>query len=325
MKKILSLLLLVCGFYVASAQQEQHYSQYLVNPYTINPAVGGTEDFFDMKMGYRTQWVGLAGSPKTFYVSGHGTIGKEFRQYHHHGEHKAWHGVGGYIYNDITGPISRSAFYGSYAYNMPINKHIRLSVGAFGGAKQYRLDPSFFQNITDEGDPQLSGGTNEFDKLIPDLNVGAWLYAREFYVGISTFQLLGNDLDFQGLYQDGEREEFSKLASHYFVTGGFKLPVARDFDVIPSFAVKMVHPAPASIDLSVKAQLSDKFFGGLAYRFRDSFTAIAGVTIARQLDISYSFDFTTSSLRKHHSGTHEVVVGWRFKHPKHIDCPSRFW
>lgn len=325
MKKIVSIIILLCGVYVASAQQEQQYSQYMINPYTINPAVGGTEDFFDVKAGFRTQWVGLEGAPRTFYLSGHGTIGKDFRQYHHHGEHKAWHGVGGYIYNDVTGPISRTGFYASYAYNMPINKHIRLSVGAFFGGKQYKLDPNYFRNIVDDGDPQLTGGSSSFAKLVPDANVGAWLYSKDYYVGISTFQVLRSNLDFQGLYDDDERTSFSQLASHYFVTGGVRLPMAREFDLIPSFALKMVNPAPASIDVSVKAQLSDRYFGGLSYRFRDSFTAIVGVTLARQVDISYSFDLTGSDLRKHNSGTHEIVLGYRFKHSKHIDCPSRFW
>ena len=36
-------------------------------------------------------------------------------------------------------------------------------------------------------------------------------------------------------------------------------------------------------------------------------------------------DLTGSDLRKHNSGTHEIVLGYRFKHSKHIDCPSRFW
>ncbi|MCP4522186.1 MAG: type IX secretion system membrane protein PorP/SprF [Cytophagales bacterium] len=325
MKKILGFILLVCGAYVASAQQEQHYTQYMINPYTINPAMGGTEDFFDLKAGFRSQWVGLEGAPRTFYLSGHGTIGKEFRQYHHHGEHKAWHGVGGYIYNDVTGPISRSAFYASYAFNMPINKHIRLSVGAFVGGKQYKLSPDYFRNITDDGDPQLSGASNDFSKLVPDANLGAWLYSKDFYVGVSTFQILNNDIEFQGLYEDGIRDEVSSLAHHYFITGGVRLPMARNFDLIPSMAVKMVYPAPASIDLGIKAQFADKFFGGLSYRFTDSFAAIVGVTIKRQVDVSYSFDMTSSDLRNHHTGTHEIVVGYRFKHPKHIDCPSRFW
>ena len=325
MRKIVSILILFCGVYVASAQQEQQYSQYMINPYTINPAVGGTEDFFDLKAGFRTQWVGLDGAPKTFYLSGHGTIGKDFRQYHHHGEHKAWHGVGGYIYKDITGPISRTAFYASYAYNMPLTKHLRLSLGMFLGGKQYRLDPDYFRNITDDNDAQLSGGSSAFSKLVPDANVGAWLYSKNYYVGLSTFQVLRSSLDFNGLYKDGERTSFSRLANHYFVTGGVRLPIAREFDLIPSFAVKMVNPAPASIDLNLKAKLSDKYFGGVSYRFRDSFTALVGVTIARQLDISYSFDLTTSELRKYNSGTHEVIVGYRIKHPKHLDCPSRFW
>ncbi len=86
------------------SQQFPHYTQYYFNNYLINPAVGGSMESVDIKVGYRTQWIGFEASPQTMFVSIHGPInpakgkGKRFRSPNHDG-------VGGYVIKDMAGPI----------------------------------------------------------------------------------------------------------------------------------------------------------------------------------------------------------------------------
>ncbi len=47
------------------AQQRPHYTQYILNNYIINPAVAGIENYTDIKISHRLQWVGLDGAPVT--------------------------------------------------------------------------------------------------------------------------------------------------------------------------------------------------------------------------------------------------------------------
>ena len=70
---ILSLVFVSAGF----AQQKPQYTQYILNNYILNPALSGIENYTDVKMSVRDQWVGLNGAPKTMYLSVHKPIGKK--------------------------------------------------------------------------------------------------------------------------------------------------------------------------------------------------------------------------------------------------------
>ena len=320
MKTLIYLLLgLICS--VGITQQEQQFTQYMVNPYTINPALGGTEDFTDIKLGYRRQWVGFDASPRTYYLTGHTTLGKEFNAsgYHHKTEHTSWHGVGGYVYSDRTGPISRSAFYGQYSYNLPLTRKVRLSVGSFFGVKQVSYDLSGLKK-EDAVDDAIPNNTET--KILPDLTIGVWAYSEYWYVGVSAFQLLQNNISFGELASTLNN---GQLVSHLFITGGVKLPVNETWTVVPSFALKGIINLPPSLDLNVKLSYKDHYFGGLSYRAGDAFAIIAGAVINKMFDLSYSYDITTSNIRQASSGSHEIVIGVRLKHPDHIHCASRFW
>ena len=60
MKRILLIVFSVqFVFCTAIAQQAAQYTQYMVNPYLMNPALSSVEDMIDIKTGYRTQWVGF--------------------------------------------------------------------------------------------------------------------------------------------------------------------------------------------------------------------------------------------------------------------------
>ena len=67
------------------AQFRPHYTQYILNNYIVNPALTGIENYIDVKMSMRNQWVGIDGAPKTYYATVHGALGKEIidKQQHH--------------------------------------------------------------------------------------------------------------------------------------------------------------------------------------------------------------------------------------------------
>ena len=52
-------------------QQLPHISQWMFNPYFINPAYGGMDYSVSITAMNRNQWVGLEGAPRTTYLGGH--------------------------------------------------------------------------------------------------------------------------------------------------------------------------------------------------------------------------------------------------------------
>src|SRR6187551_2686774 len=117
-----------------SAQQKPHYTQYIINQYIINPAITGIENYTDIKLSHRHQWVGLQDAPVTTYITFHTPIGKQDlrttptsfqvdgtnpRGKNFWDEYVAaepHHGAGFQIINDVTGPLNRFSAYGTYAY-----------------------------------------------------------------------------------------------------------------------------------------------------------------------------------------------------------------
>ncbi|HEX6333331.1 MAG TPA: type IX secretion system membrane protein PorP/SprF, partial [Flavisolibacter sp.] len=59
-----------------AAQQRPHYTQYILNNYILNPALTGIENYTDIKISARDQWVGLDGAPRTIYLTAHAPLGK---------------------------------------------------------------------------------------------------------------------------------------------------------------------------------------------------------------------------------------------------------
>src|ERR1043165_7108295 len=76
-RQYLILTLLTVFNLLGNAQQRPHYTQYILNNYILNPALSGIENYTDLKMSARHQWVGIDGLPETFYLTIHGPIGKK--------------------------------------------------------------------------------------------------------------------------------------------------------------------------------------------------------------------------------------------------------
>src|SRR5262245_24321018 len=76
MKKLMTVGLLFAAGAVC-AQQKPIYTQYILNNYIINPAISGIENYTDIKISHRNQWVGINGAPVTTYLSVQGPIGKQ--------------------------------------------------------------------------------------------------------------------------------------------------------------------------------------------------------------------------------------------------------
>ncbi len=187
-----------------SGQQMPQYTQYMFNDFVINPAIAGVHNHYQIRTNHRFQWVGLAADPPM-------TNSISF-----YGPHAKWNmGYGGYIHNDVTGPTSRTGITGAYAYNFKVTGDIRLSLGLSATLLQYRIDGTQLNpKIVD--DPSILNMTST--SYMPDAGVGAYLYAEEFYVGLSVAQLLNNNVQ---IFDN--KDGLNRLKTHLTLTGAYKL------------------------------------------------------------------------------------------------------
>lgn len=320
MKRIVIILsCLFCSSWLF-AQQQEHYSMYMMNYYLVNPAEGGTDDYVDLKLGYRTQWVGLEGAPKTMFLSGHAAINKHETK-DTTVQQMPYHGVGGAIISDQIGPYAITTIKASYAYHLPISKKTIISLGAFGGIKQYQMDVNKLESDKDGNIDPVAANTSA--STVPDVSAGIWVvHAKKVFGGISAFQLLGNKINMADVKAAQLK---GTLARHYFATVGYNLKINDKFSLVPSIVAKAVSPAPVTIDLNAKFRYQDQAWLGVSYRNQDAVIGMVGVTLKKLIDIGYAFDFNTSDLNAYNRGSHEILIGLRLPNHQHTPPPSQFW
>ena len=315
---LLPLLLLAAA--PALAQQQAQYSQYMNNNYLLNPGATGVEDYIDVKFSYRTQWTGLEGAPKTYYASINSSLGKwrSTSKRTIHDRRRPFHAVGGLVYNDVTGPTSRTGAYVSYAYNLVLTPDLRLALGMSAGMQQFAVDGQQLRFF----DPTTVAASAASRVL--DGSVGVWIYSSNFYVGVSGAQLLGNKLNFSYGPNSLDAGTGNTLKRHYFATAGVRLPLSDDWSLVPSVLLKAVAPAPLSLDLNAKLKYQDLLWVGVSWRAFDSAVAMVGVSY-EQFTLGYSYDAGLSELAGYNGGSHEVLLGLRLKKKAQVVCTNRFW
>lgn len=294
MKKLLYISTLVLGFSFASfGQQIPQYSQYMLNDYILNPAMTGQHDYWEVKSNNRLNWIGITDAPRTFILSAHGP----FRKHNM--------GMGGSVFADITGPTSRIGFYLSYAYHLKLSKSLRLGMGLSFGLLQYRIDGTKV-TLYENGDPVFPNQV--MTVYTADATFGVNLKHKNFNFGISIPQIIGNQLKFL----ENQESTKSSLARHYMAMGGYTFHVG-DFGIMPNVLLKYVHPAPPQFDAGVKFDWRDQIWIGASYRHDDAVSFLGGFAYKDFLLVAYSYDMSTSNLRNYSDGSHELMVGVRFR------------
>jgi type IX secretion system PorP/SprF family membrane protein len=245
MKKII--IIFMTGFALLSsaarAQQSPMYTQYMFNKFLYNPAVAGIDPFFQIRSNHRFQWVGLSDPPLTNSIS-------------YYGPHRELPmGYGGYIYYDVTGPTSKAGATGAYAYNISVTGDIRLSMGVSFGIMQYRVDGTQI-NLKDPTDLALEEAV--YSSIVPDANLGVYLYTEKYYAGFSTSQLINTKIK---LYE--QKTGLNKLKAHFYLTGGYLFVINDDFKIEPSVIIKGTAPVQIQLDLNSRVIYQDMVWLGL--------------------------------------------------------------
>lgn len=324
MKKVLVFWVLIFLQAVVHAQFRPHYTQYILNNYIVNPALTGIENYIDVKMSMRNQWVGIDGAPKTFYATVHGALGKgDFRQnatsFDMIGQNtrgneflpnyttaSPHHGIGFTALNYRTGYINRVTSYATYAYHLGLNETTSLSAGFGLGITSFSIDRTKI-TLANSSDPSVDETIATFKKIKPELNAGLWLYSDKYFVGVSAQQIIPSKLS---LIDNAENK--STLVPHLFATTGYKARISYDVSLLPSVMVRYISNLPIGVDVNLKAQFQDLFWVGGSYRNQDGFAAMLGLNFARKIHVSYAYDLNKGQylLSTMNRGTHEIVVGF---------------
>ena len=124
---------------------------------------------------------------------------------------------------------------------------------------------------------------------------------RKIYIGLSSPQLLSRELAEQGIGSSGHQ-------IHLFLASGYVFPLNENFNLKPSFLIKGVKGAPLEADLNATLWIKDAIAVGAQYRTNADIAGLIQLQLMPKLHLGYSYDYSTTALRKYNSGSHEFML-----------------
>ncbi len=298
MKRISILVFIICFLGEIKAQQLPQITQYMHNNYTVNPAIAGMYDYYQVNSTIRNQWIGINDGPRTSIIS-------------IYGKHSDNIGLGGMVYNDVAGPTSRIGGSASYTYTFLLTKKINLSLALQGGFTQFKIIKDLQAEF--KNDPLLEGG--DVVRTLPDATFGFNLSGNNWYIGASIPQLLSSELklmdnNFARIYDTTSQN--GRLARHIYVLGSYKYYVKPQISLESSLFLRSVAGTKTQIDFGIKSEYKELIWAGINYKINNklsSMAALFGYSINERFNIGYSYGIPSSSNSQYYSGSHEFLIG----------------
>ena len=307
---IITVILVTAGIFAVKSQQLPLYSQYMMNGFLLNPAIGGVDGLTSFNLTAREQWLGFENAPRTIAVSGQTRLlrnspirrGRSVRHRPTQMSRSGNVGLGGYVFNDRNGIIDRTGIQGTYSYHIPMDRN-QLSFGVSLTAFQLKLDDrNMVLNSVD--DPLLNNSRKAL--FVPDINMGVYYSNPSYYVGFSTAQLLQSALKFGS---DGYQD--FKMLRHYYLMGGYGFFLPNGVTIEPSLLIQATMESQVQVDINTRVYYRDDYWGGISYRTSGALVMMGGVKVDR-FYFGYAFDYSMSSIRKHSFGSHEFMASIKF-------------
>lgn len=308
-EQLLTFIILIVS-QLALAQQDPEFTHYMYNMSVINPAYA-TGDPGTVNLGafYRSQWVGAVGGPETFSFFGHLPLNKKVET-----------GIS-FVSDDIgDGALKENNLNADFAYNLQISQTMTLALGLKAGVTF--LDTNFNDFRLESGnvitDPAFSQNIHQ---TYPNLGAGAFLYAENYYLGLSA----PNFLNSRHLENPDGIQRLGGEETHVYLTGGYIFHLSNSVELKPAFMIRTVKGVPPMYDLSANVRYLKRFEVGVSYRFDDSVSGLVNFGVTENLNIGYAYDYTTTNLGNYNSGTHEIFLLYNFNLSHGYDKSPRFF
>ena len=139
---------------------------------------------------------------------------------------------------------------------------------------------------------------------VPDAVLGVCYMKDEYYIGFTASNL------FQRSVRLGEFDYNYVLYRHYFLLGGTSFDAGNDSYLAPSFLLKATSNGAYQGEFSVRYSRNDDFWLAVTYRTPQIAALMAGIR-ARDLFISYTYEYNFNPIRSFSFGAHELNLIYR--------------
>lgn len=300
---------LITSWQLASAQQEQMYTQFMYNKLAWNPAYAGSFASPTLTAVYRNQFIGLDGAPKTAALSFNMPYNGERLAF---GVNLVQHSIAITRMLEIdllplTGIIPMR--YGTLSVGLQVS--IRQFSQNWGDKRIEVIQPS--------GDNSIP--TEDNTKIIVTPGAGIFYKSDNWYVGAALPRVIHSNIDFSQSF--AKPKDISREVWHFNVMGGYTFTPNDHLAITPQTLLKYAQGAPFQADINMTLLLNNKFSGGATYRTGGGETSAAGESIdfllglqaTEKLFFCISYDLGLTPLRRSHHGSAELTARYWFNPP----------
>lgn len=293
---------------------------------SYNPSFTGIENYGDLKLMYRYQWVAFADAPTYLYASYYGRVTQPFNpadQTIRTSEEAAkaleqriprgrmsFVGAGGQVHSETRGPLEQKGVQFNAAYHYPLSKKWKLSFGlsAVVNNIKLRLDKITLENPDqDELYNRLLSEGSSYTTF--NLRSSFLFYHSRFYFGITYIPLVNKALQDAG---DKRQHRYDRAV----VNAGYSMNVNPDLQLKPSIMGLVSKSGQLQFDYSVKAYIRERVWGGLIYRDVKSAVAMIGFMLNPSIGFAYSYERSLDTFNQFNDGSHELIVNFRLQNIK---------
>ena len=305
-------IVLLCGLLLGvmhlRAQFDPQIGQYMFMQSTYNPAAVGEGDMMRVYGSHRMQFTGIMDAPMTthFSFSSPFVIGK------------TEHAAGVRFMNDRFGLFSNQSFFAAYAYKIRLGKGY-LSVGADLGFLNlsFAVDSVNLENIAQiednayhtATDDAIPSGTSGNEKGVSgmgfDLGLGVYYTTSTWWAGVSYGHLTNPTLEWS------DRASI-KVRGSFYAVGGYNWRLKDKRWMLMPSAMLQTDFRGWDLNVSMLAQLQERYRFGLGYRIAGSVNVILGMEIVSGLELGYTYELPANGLIRESYGSHEVYLAYGF-------------
>jgi type IX secretion system PorP/SprF family membrane protein len=281
-------------------QQFPIYTQYVFNPYMVNPSMVASNRQSEVNLLYRQQWSGIQDGPKTL----------QFDFQHPFNNRVA---VGLNIYDDISILLSSTSVMATFGYRIPLATDHALSFGLSGGFFSNRIKIEDIPDI-DINDPVILN--SEANNFSFDGQFGLNYSFKNLILGFSLIRLI----EHKTLSEDPiQGIEFSELKNK-IIFASYRFNLSEDFSIQPNFSYRFTSDNLNFYETSAIFYYKNLIAVGGGYRDSYGPTAMVRLTI-EDLEVGYAYDFPSNKASVSTGGTNEIQLKWRFG--KVLDKPTK--
>lgn len=289
MKKAIIIIIGIISGATLFGQQMPLSENYFLDKYSLSPSYAGNFNNKYLFMGYRSDWSGIDGGPKTLRLS-------------YNDVYKQNMGYGGKLIYDKAGIFKQTVLLGTYSYRVKIAEDHFIMFGLSAGFYSNTLNLKDYYN-----DPKYT-----LDPALISANVTSRLKFMSDFSAVYSFKGLDAGLLFSNInFGDAKFQDQSihyKPLSNFQIHASYLYRISDRWDVSPIMVLRGGRLIKSQFEVASQVVYQKNLWASLMFRDPGIWGVGVGANITRSIKIGYNFNIAAATAPRYFNN-HEICLG----------------